>query len=61
MFELIGIWLGSNVLLFGWLAWQRILAPPRRSFSQPTFVGATLNQGPVVIPFARRLPSGPRT
>jgi hypothetical protein len=47
-----GIWVGSNILLFGWLVWQRVLAPPRRSFAQSAVVGAPLNQTSVILLFA---------
>jgi hypothetical protein len=52
--SVVGIWVASNILLFGWLVWQRILAPRRRSLAPPAFVGAPLNQTSVVLPFAPR-------
>jgi hypothetical protein len=47
-----GIWAGSNILLFGWLVWQRVLAPPRGSFAQSAVVRAPLNQTSVILLFA---------
>jgi hypothetical protein len=47
-----GIWVGSNILLFGWLVWQRVIAPPRCSLAQSVVVGAPLNQTSVVLLFA---------
>jgi hypothetical protein len=48
-----GIWVGSNILIFGWLVWQRVLAPHRRLFAQSAVVHAPLNQTSVVLQFAR--------
>jgi hypothetical protein len=50
--SIVGIWVGSNILLFGWLVWQRIVAPPRCSLAQSAVAGAPLNQTPVVLLFA---------
>jgi hypothetical protein len=47
----VGIWVGSNILLFGWLIWQRVLAPPRRSLARSVVVGAPLDQTSVVLLF----------
>jgi hypothetical protein len=55
--SVVGIWVGSNFLLFGWLIWRRVLALPRRSFAEPTFGDTTLNQTSVVLQFAPRSPS----
>ena len=50
--SLVGIWVGSNILLFGWLVWQRVLAPPRRSLAGSAVVAAPLNRTSVVLLFA---------
>jgi hypothetical protein len=55
--SVVGILVGSNILLFGWLVWRRVLAPSRRSVAVPTFGGATLNKTSVVLQFAPRSPS----
>ena len=47
----VGMWLGGNILLFGWLVWQRVLAPPRCSLAQSRIVAAPLKQTSVVLLF----------
>jgi hypothetical protein len=63
--SVVGIWIGGNIVLFGWLVWQRVVAPPRCSLAQSAVVGAPLNQTSVVILFAplslRPSSTNPRT
>jgi hypothetical protein len=48
----VGMWVGGNILLFGWLVWQRVIAPSQCSLAQSAVVVAPLKQTSVVLLFA---------